>query len=157
MKTYTISVDSSVYSSGDINNRVYYFDFTKLPKCRYSVDWTFMSTTVVALTTVIGSGPVCVHMDNFSGPNQFQARDTDCPTHAYFGALKPEWYSATDGILSTDLNTNSKIILDSLPSQPFFTVKLRYGMGTSPPANISAYVMTIELIPLDEDYEAIGS
>ena len=153
MKSYDISVDSDTYASGTITDRVYYFDFTKLPNCKYVVDWTFQSGTIAGLTTLLDSGPICVHMDSFTGPYQYQAAASTCPTHAVFGALVPNMLSATDGFMGCDIKQNGTIVLDSLPRNGLFTIKLRYGMGTTAPASFSRYFMTMEFTPLDEDYE----
>ena len=147
--SYTISVDSDVYSSGDINNRVYYFDFGKLPKGKYSVDWTLMMGPVTNLINVVNVGPVSVYMDSFLGANQYQAEATSSNTDAYFGSLNPVFYTATNGILTSNLTTTNQITLDSLPPSSFFTIKLRYGVGDNTFAfTMSRYVMTIILTPL---------
>jgi hypothetical protein len=149
MKSYDISVDSDTYASGTITDRVYYFDFTKLPRGKYLIDWTFQTGTIAGLTTLLDSGPICVHMDSFTGAYQFQGGASSCPTHAVFGSLVPNMLSATDGFLGCDVKQNGTITLDSLPYATFFTIKLRYGMGTTPPASFSRYFMTMELTPLE--------
>jgi hypothetical protein len=149
MKSYDISVDSDTYVSGDISNRVYYFDFTKLPRGKYAVDWTFQSGSIAGLAGLLANGPICVHMDSWSGAYQYQAGDNTCPTHAVFGALVPNMLSATDGFLGCDLKQNGSITLDTLPFTQYFTIKFRYGMGTTPPASFSRYFMTMELTPLE--------
>jgi len=151
MKSYDISVDSDTYASGTITDRVYYFDFSKLPKGRYSVEWAFQSGTIAGLTTLLGNGPICVHMDSFTSSYQYQAAANTCPTHAVFGTLLPNLYSATDGLVGCDLNQNGAIILNSLPPNGFFTIKIRYGMGTTAPASFSRYYLSMELKPLDDD------
>lgn len=152
MKTYDISVDSDTFASGTITDRVYYFDFSKLPRGRYSIDWTFQTASIANLLTLMATGPICVHMDSWTGSYQYQAAVDTCPTHAVFGALVPNWYSATAGMMGVDLKQNGAIVIDSLPSTNFFTIKLRYGMGTAAPASFARYFMTIELTPLDDDY-----
>lgn len=152
MKTYDISVDSDTNSSGTITDRVYYMDFSKLPRGRYSVDWTFQSGSIAGLATLLGNGPICVHMDSFTGPYQFQAAASTCQTHSVFGSLVPNMLSATDGFMGCDLKQNGAITLDTLPPSGLFTIKLRYGMGTTAPASFARYFMTMELTPLDDDY-----
>lgn len=150
MVSYDISVDSDTNASGDINNRVFYFDFSKLPRGRYAIDWTFQSGVITNLATLLANGPICVHMDSFTGPYQFQAAASTCPTHSVFGALVPNMLSATDGMMGADIKQNGTVILDTLPQNGFFTIKLRYGMGTTPPASFSRYFMTMELTPIDQ-------
>lgn len=154
MKSYDISVDSDTNASGAITDRVYYFDFSKLPMGKYSVDWTFQSGNIAGLTTLLGNGPICVHMDSFTGAYQYQATGSSSPTHSVFGALVPNMISATDGTMGCDLKTNGTIILDTLPPNGFFTIKLRYGMSTTAPASFSRYFMTMELTPLDDGYDS---
>lgn len=150
--SYDISVDSDTFFGGTITDRVYYFDFAKIPKAqKYAVVWTFQTASIATLLTLLATGPICVHMDSFSGPYQFQARDTDCPTHSVFGALNPNFYSGTAGMMTTDTETNGTIILNSLPSTNFFTIKLRYGYGTAAPASFSRYVCTLQITPLFEE------
>lgn len=154
MKSYDISVDSDTNGGGDIFNRLYYFDFTKLPQGKYAIDWTFQSASIAGLATLLASGPICVHMDSFTGSYQYQAAASSCPTHSVFGALVPNMLSTTDGMLGADIKQNGSIILDSLPMNGFFTIKIRYGMGTTPPASFSRYFMTMELTPLDDGYNS---
>lgn len=149
MKSYDISVDSDVNAGGDIFNRVYYMDFTKLPKGKYTVDWTFQSGYIAGLAGILATGPVCVHMDSWTGAYQYQAADSSCPTHSVFGALVPNMATATDGYMGCDLKQNGSITIDTLPFSSFFTIKLRFGMGTTPPASFSRYFMTMELTPLE--------
>jgi hypothetical protein len=153
--SYDISVDSDTNSSGDIYNRTYYMDWSKLPKAdRWQIEFTFQSSVVTGLASVLATGPICVHMDQLQGAYQFQAGASSSPTHSVFGFLVPNFISATDGTLGADVKQNGAVILDTLPTQPFFTVKLRYGFGTTPPsAFASDYVMTLECTPLyrDED------
>jgi len=151
MKSYDISVDSDTNASGTITDRVYYFDFNKLPKCKYVVDWTFQSGSIAGLATLLGNGPICVHMDSFTGAYQYQAAASTSPTHSVFGSLVPNMLSATDGFMGCDIKQNGTIVLDTLPPSGFFTVKLRYGMGTTAPASFSRYFMTMELTPLDDE------
>jgi len=150
--SYDISVDSDTNASGTITDRVYYFDFSKLPRGKYYVDWTFQSGTIAGLATLLGNGPICVHMDSWTGSYQYQAAANTCPTHSVFGALVPNMLSATDGMMGCDLKQNGTITLETLPSTPFFTIKLRYGMSTTAPASFSRYFMTMELTPCEDDY-----
>lgn len=151
--SYDISVDSDYSFSGDIYNRTYFFDWTKLPKAdKWAVDWTFQSGVVSGLATVLATGPICIHMDQITGAYQYQAGASSSNTHSVFGVLFPDFNSATDGTLGADLKQNGTIILDTLPTQPFFTVKIRYGFSTTPPTAFAAdYVMTLELTPIYED------
>lgn len=151
--SYDISVDSDFSTSGDIYNRVYFMDWTKLPKAdKWAIDWTFQSGVVANLVTALATGPIAVHMDTLTGAYQFQASASSSPTHSVFGFLVPNYYSTTDGTLGADLKQNGTIILDTLPTQPFFTVKLRYGFGTTPPTSFATdYVMTLECTPLYEE------
>lgn len=151
MESYDISVDSDTNASGTITDRVFYFDFSKLPRCKYAIDWTFQSASIAGLATLLGNGPICVHMDSFSGAYQYQAGADSCPTHSVFGALVPNMLSTTDGFMGADIKQNGTIVLDRLPSTPFFTIKLRYGMGTTAPASFSRYFMTIELTPIYDE------
>ena len=154
MKSYDISVDSDTNAGGDLFNRVYYFDFNRLPKCKYALRWSFNTALIATLPTILADGPICVHMDSFTGAYQFQAAASSCPTHAVFGSLFPNLLStAAGGVLTCDTQQSGTIILDSLPASPFFTVKIRYNMGTTPPAAFARYFMTLELTPLEDDYE----
>jgi len=150
MKSYDIAVDSDTNASGTITDRVYYFDFSKLPRSRYMIDWTFQSGSITGLASLLVNGPICVHMDSFTGPYQYQAADLTCPTHSVFGALVPNMLSATDGFLGADIKQNGTIIIDTLPPSGLFTIKLRYGMGTTAPASFSRYYMAMELTPIDD-------
>jgi hypothetical protein len=153
MKSYDISVDSDVNAAGTITDRVYYFDFSKLPRCRYSIDWTFQSAIIPTLSTLMADGPICIHMDSYTGPYQFQAAASTCPTHSVFGALVPNMISvAAGGFMGADMKQNGSILLDTLPPSGFFTIKIRYGMGTTAPTTFARYFMSMELTPLD-DYE----
>lgn len=149
-KSYVISVDSDTYYSGTITDRVYYMDWSKLPRGRYSVDWTFQSATIAGLDTLLATGPICLHLDAFQGAYQFQARSEDCPTHAVFGSLEANFFTATAGIMTTDVKTNSVITLDTLPSYNRFLVKLRYGMSEVAPASFSRYFLSFEFTLIDE-------
>ena len=151
-KSYDISVDSDTYFSGGITDRVYYFDWSKLPHTKYKIDWVFQTGSVADLVALLSFGPICVHMDNFCGAYQFQAGQNTCPTHSVFGKLMPNFFAdGLGGVMNNDNNTNGSIILDSLPSNPYFTVKLRYGLGTTAPATFGRYFMTMELTPIYDD------
>lgn len=150
--SYDISVDSDTNASGDLYNRVYYMDWAKLPKAdRWAIDFTFQTGVITALATQLASGPICVHMDSLTGVYQLQAAASSSPTHSVFGFLVPNFISATDGFLGADMKQNGTIILDTLPTQPFFTVKLRFGYGATAPTAFARYTMTMECTPLYEE------
>jgi hypothetical protein len=151
--SYDIAIDSDTNAGGDIYNRKYFFDWTKLPKAdKWRIQWTFQSGVVAGLATVLTTSPICVHMDELVSAYQYQAEASSAPSHSVFGFLVPNFLSATDGVLGASLEQNETIIMDTLPTQPFFTVKLRSSFSTNPPSAFSSnYVMTLILTPLYED------
>jgi len=154
MKSYTIVISSNA-GTGDVNDRVYKFDWSILPKGDYEMSFTFISEPVKTLAAAAEGSQQALALE-FVSPLSFNSYRVDTNGHAnssnIVGLLEVQsvegiWDVAADFSMRhwASKNDNPTIHLSGVPQGNEFRVRLLKTNGVLATVSPAKYDMIVKL------------
>ena len=154
MKSYSIVISSN-QGTGDVNNRLYKFDWSIMPKGEYELSFTFMSEPLKTLVAVAEATDQAMAVE-FQSPLSFNSYRVDSNGFAnssnVIGMLEVEsvegvWDVAADFSMRhwKSKNDNPTLTLNGVPQGNEFRVRLLKTNGELATHSPTKYDMIVKL------------